>query len=51
MSNKYGYVYINLYDAFLENEELKDSMTIDGVHLNEDGYETWAKLINEYINN
>jgi lysophospholipase L1-like esterase len=42
-------VYLNLRDAFLENGALGKSFTIDGTHLNGNGYLLWKKQIDPII--
>jgi len=43
--------YIDLYNKFLKNDLLDSDLTIDGVHLNANGYKIWKSEIDEYINN
>lgn len=52
LSDKYGFVYIDLYDNFVdENGRLDDSLSSDGVHINKKGNDIWAREITEYIYN
>jgi len=37
--------YLDLYPAFLENEEMKEAFTTDGGHLSEAGYRLWAEKL------
>ena len=40
------YSVINLYPLFVnKKEQLKNNLTYDGLHLNEQGYEVWSSLI------
>lgn len=42
--------YINLYDFFVDKENnLRQELTIDGVHLSANGYEIWRDLIKDYV--
>lgn len=42
--------YINIHDAFLdENKKLNKAFTYDGLHLNAEGYQLWAKILKPYI--
>ena len=50
LAHEYGYEYINLYDAFInERNELKEEYTHDGAHLTGQGYVAWKKQIEKYI--
>jgi lysophospholipase L1-like esterase len=42
-------VYLNLRDAFLENGALGKKFTIDGIHLNGNGYLLWKQQIDPII--
>lgn len=43
--------YLDLYPNFLSSaSELDDSFSIDGLHLNKNGYEVWNKEIKKLIN-
>lgn len=47
-----GYIYINIYDKLRDKDnQLKYSYTIDGLHLNEDGYNYITKEIKKYVFN
>ena len=40
------YTVIDLYSLFIDNKgQLKDDLTYDGLHLNEQGYEVWSNFI------
>lgn len=42
--------FINLYDKLLsENNELNKDYTVDGLHLNNEGYSVWESEINKYV--
>ncbi|MCH5234729.1 MAG: hypothetical protein J1E16_05495 [Muribaculaceae bacterium] len=56
--NEPNLTYIDLYSAFVgENGELKntsndfseDSFSFDGLHLSQNGYQLWADIIKDYI--
>lgn len=50
LAHAYGYEYINLYDAFInERNELKVEYTHDGAHLTGEGYVVWKEQIEKYI--
>jgi hexosaminidase len=42
-------VYVNLRDAFLENGALGKALTVDGIHLNGNGYLLWKKQIDPIV--
>tara|TARA_R110002012_G_scaffold318604_1_gene537338 strand:- start:31984 stop:32640 length:657 start_codon:yes stop_codon:yes gene_type:complete len=42
--------YINLHKCFSDNKgHLKSAYTYDGLHLSEEGYSHWAKIIRKYV--
>lgn len=42
--------YIDLYPFFLESKrKLNAELTTDGLHLNEEGYEVWVRVLKIYI--
>jgi len=41
--------YINLFDEFIDNNNLYKTLTTDGIHLNSDGYLKWKELIKNYL--
>src|SRR5271168_1846342 len=49
LANGRSIVYLNLRDAFLENGTLGKNFTIDGVHLNGNGYLLWKQQIDPII--
>ncbi|MET1247663.1 GDSL-type esterase/lipase family protein [Sporolactobacillus sp. STCC-11] len=51
LAKDYGLQYVDLSYKFIDkNEQLKRGLTIDGIHLNGDGYLLWKKTINDYVN-
>lgn len=48
MSGDYPNI-IDLCKATEANKQLADKFSLDGVHLNEEGYLVWAKLIKQYL--
>ncbi len=42
---------IELNKNLCPNGELPPQLTYDGIHLNKNGYNIWAMLINDYLNN
>lgn len=43
-------LFINLYDVFIDpSGYLKKNLTRDGLHLNKNGYDLWAKQVGKYI--
>tara|TARA_B100000886_G_scaffold150850_1_gene102542 strand:- start:732 stop:1460 length:729 start_codon:yes stop_codon:yes gene_type:complete len=41
-----SYTVIDLYSLFVDNKgQLKNDLTYDGLHLNEQGYEVWSKFV------
>ena len=52
LSAKYNLVFINLFDSFKDaNNDLSETYSYDGLHLNGDGYFLWKNRIEEYVNN
>jgi len=46
----YGYTYIDLFSQLVdENEILISSYTMDGLHINDDGYTIWTNLLKPYL--
>lgn len=41
--------FINLYELYVEDGEMKEELTRDGVHLKTAAYNIWAKAIERYI--
>jgi lysophospholipase L1-like esterase len=49
-SQKFSFQYIDLYSGFLDsNNQLDARYTIDGIHLNGQGYLAWKKMIEQDI--
>jgi len=42
-------VYIDLHSHFVENGQLRQQLTTDGVHLRPEGYKLWQSLIDPYL--
>jgi len=50
ISQDKGICYIDMYADFTnENNELKQELTADGIHLNKKGYSIWASYLKKYI--
>tara|TARA_R110002126_G_scaffold291479_3_gene453107 strand:- start:33044 stop:33745 length:702 start_codon:yes stop_codon:yes gene_type:complete len=50
ITEKYHINYIDLHSSFLsKNNELSDNYSLDGLHLNGEGYLLWKKIIAEYV--
>ena len=49
MAKSFDITYIDMYTELLEDEELKDNYTDDGINLNEDGYKRVFKVINRIV--
>ncbi|WP_439132109.1 GDSL-type esterase/lipase family protein [Polaribacter sp.] len=50
ISKKYNSNYIDLHSSFLsKNNELDDLYSLDGLHLNGEGYHLWKNSIEEYL--
>lgn len=45
-----GITYIDLYSNFILNNKLDNKYTVDGIHLNGQGYLIWERTIQKYIN-
>ncbi|MEX6036866.1 GDSL-type esterase/lipase family protein [Providencia hangzhouensis] len=43
--------YIDLNSGLTINEKLRGDLTIDGIHLNNKGYDIWKSEINKILNN
>lgn len=43
-------IYIDLYSLFVKNGKMNNIYTIDGVHLNGQGYLIWKQVIEKYVN-
>jgi lysophospholipase L1-like esterase len=42
-------VYVDLFSHFVEDGQLRQQLTTDGVHLRPDGYKLWQSLIEPYL--
>jgi len=42
--------YLNLYDLFSKDNNLNEKYTVDGIHLNHEGYQVWKKAVEQYVN-
>jgi len=51
-ANKYGYVYADLYNALLDpnTNALKNSYSLDGGHLTNEGYQVVTSVLSPIIN-
>lgn len=51
LSWKYSYQYIDLFSQFIDDrQQLDPKYTLDGVHLNGEGYIKWKQAIEQYVN-
>jgi lysophospholipase L1-like esterase len=48
-SEKENVDFLNINDHLINENGLKAEYTIEGIHLNEEGYKVWAKVINEFL--
>jgi lysophospholipase L1-like esterase len=52
LANEKSLKYINLYDSFVDsNGDLNMELSLDGLHLNGQGYLIWKELIEDDVNN
>lgn len=49
IASSYGIVFIDLYHLLEENGYILPEYAVDGIHLSESGYSTWADAIRPYI--
>jgi lysophospholipase L1-like esterase len=50
LSHKYQLIYIDLYSLFKANgNQLDESLTFDGLHLNGKAYRIWKSAIQKYM--
>ncbi|MBR0843868.1 SGNH/GDSL hydrolase family protein [Bradyrhizobium liaoningense] len=51
LANRYGITRIHLHDAFAQADDnsMRPGLTVDGVHLNADGYRIWRRTIAEAV--
>lgn len=45
LAKESDYIYIDLYETFAPNDQLKESYSDDGIHLNGEGYKVWKEII------
>ena len=45
----YEIIFIDMSDLFKEDCQLKQTLSIDGIHINESGYKLWSDCISQYI--
>ena len=50
LAKEFKYEYIDLYSAFVTDNQLTEKYTYDGIHLNGDGYLVWKDAISKYVN-
>lgn len=49
LTNSLDITYIDMYNELLEDDELKENYSDDGINLNEDGYKRVFKVINRIV--
>lgn len=49
LAEEKGLVYVDLHSAYFKDGYINPDYTVDGVHLNPDGYNIWAEGVREYI--
>ena len=50
IAEKRGVVFIDMYSAFTnDTNELRKDLTLDGVHLNSQGYDIWKSHLSAYV--
>jgi len=42
-------IYIDLFPSFIKSNALNPKLTVDGLHLNGNGYRLWSSLIKKYL--
>ena len=42
-------IYINLFPSFIQSNALNPKLTVDGLHLNGNGYRLWSSIIKKYL--
>ncbi len=50
LSEQEEITYIDLYSVFAENNQMNANLSVDGLHLNSEGYKVWIDNIKDYIN-
>ncbi len=51
IAEKHGFDFLDLFGSFVLDDALDPELTVDGLHLNEKGYDIWAELLRPYIEN
>lgn len=49
LAEKNEIIFIDMSRFFKEDCELKQTLTVDGIHINEDGYNVWSSCISQYV--
>ena len=49
LAEQHQMTYVDLFSVFIENDEMKPSLSADGLHINSDGYEAWENAIASYM--
>ncbi len=49
LSQESGAAYIDLHSLFYKDGELLPELTVDGIHINSNGYDIWFENIEEYV--
>lgn len=50
LAKQYGFVYLDLYSIFLDEQGTpRNELTLEGLHLNEEGYQLWADFVRPYL--
>lgn len=49
LKERYPNNYLNMYESFLSNNEIKREYTTDGIHLNHKGYEVFNSILDKEI--
>ena len=50
LAEEYGYCFVDLFENFLDSEgHLKSELSIDGIHLNANGYRLWTEKLKPYL--
>jgi len=51
LTQKYGIRYFDLYSCLLDNGQIAEHFTIDGLHLSDDAYKIWADFLTSTLQN
>ena len=49
LCRKHNVIFINLYPLFKDGQGIRKTLTVDGLHLNDNGYKIWANAIKYYV--